>query len=90
MKTCPSCGSEVAEDALECLCGYSFEEEAEREEELLTPAEGEESAEWPPEKVETPPILTNGVAGAVVFALVLIALFPIGQKGAFGVNNDRS
>jgi hypothetical protein len=34
MKTCTSCGSEVAEDALECLCGYSFAEEAEKEEEL--------------------------------------------------------
>ncbi len=41
MKTCPSCGSEVAEDALECLCGYSFEEEAAREDELLEPEEGE-------------------------------------------------
>jgi len=41
MKTCPSCGSEVAEDALECLCGYSFAEEAGKEDELLEPTEGE-------------------------------------------------
>lgn len=46
----------------------------------------EESAEWPPERAETPSILTNGVAGALVFVLVLIALYPIGQKGAFGLN----
>lgn len=42
MKTCPSCGSEVAEDALECLCGYSFDEEAANEDELMEPTEGED------------------------------------------------
>lgn len=31
MKTCPSCGSELADDAKECLCGYSYEEGAETE-----------------------------------------------------------
>lgn len=31
MKTCPSCGSELADDAKECLCGYSYEEGAEPE-----------------------------------------------------------
>ncbi len=45
MKTCPSCGSEVAEDALECLCGYSFDEEAANEDELLKPAEGAEAVD---------------------------------------------
>jgi len=45
MKTCPSCGSEVAEDALECLCGYSFDEEAANEDELLEPSEGDEIVE---------------------------------------------
>jgi uncharacterized protein UPF0547 len=41
MKTCPSCGSEVAEDALECLCGYSFEAEAEMDDSLIEPEDGE-------------------------------------------------
>ena len=34
MKTCPSCGSELADDALECLCGYSYEEAADDLEDL--------------------------------------------------------
>ena len=25
MKTCPSCGSDIADDATECLCGYTYD-----------------------------------------------------------------
>ena len=28
MKTCPSCGSELPDDAVECICGYRYDEDA--------------------------------------------------------------
>jgi hypothetical protein len=51
MKTCPSCGSELADDAKECLCGYTYEEEleelevSESDEALSGAALSEEGAE---------------------------------------------
>ncbi|MEM6930992.1 MAG: hypothetical protein AAF602_28915 [Myxococcota bacterium] len=46
----------------------------------------EENESWPPDRDEAPPILTNGVPGAVAFAAVITLLYPVGQNGAFGMN----
>lgn len=46
----------------------------------------EETTTWPPEKDDAPPLLTSGVPGALVYAFVIVMLYPVGQDGAFGLN----
>lgn len=46
----------------------------------------QEQEAWPPVRAEAPPILTNGIGGAIAFLVVVVVLFPIGQSGAFGLN----
>jgi hypothetical protein len=43
MKTCPSCGSELADDAKECLCGYTYEDDVVESEDLADAAEAAEA-----------------------------------------------
>ncbi|MCP3919114.1 MAG: rhomboid family intramembrane serine protease [bacterium] len=45
----------------------------------------EENIDWPPPKIDAP-MLSRGVAGAVVYAILLIVLYPIGTSGLAGRN----
>ncbi|MEM6674960.1 MAG: rhomboid family intramembrane serine protease [Planctomycetota bacterium] len=47
---------------------------------------GKESEDWPPAPEPTPPRLTSGIPGAAVFAAVIVAIYPVGQRGAFGTD----
>lgn len=44
-----------------------------------------ENVGWPPLR-PAPPMLSSGVRGALVYALVIVAVFPVSRTGLFGTN----
>lgn len=45
----------------------------------------QENRDWPP-RHDSPPLRSRGRLAAALYCLVLIAIFPMGQLGAFGIN----